>query len=216
MDNLPLDDFPALSFSFDERANALFAAWLALAQTQTPHRLNADKSRVYQPADDVRRTFLQAWQSIAEKQAEEWHGQGWCQGFLMGFVGSNLSVFWSGAFLDPNVAQRNAHWLQAMVLYLDSYPPALLHVNRLYHRILDNDGTPPVFLPDEDELTVRHLVSDLQAEANWLGHKSYVESHILADITKAVESEKGVELPSIDDYFTSANLVELVNLNPYL
>jgi hypothetical protein len=216
MDELPLTGFPALSFPFDKPANAFFADWLALARAQAPQRVNLDKSRIYEPADDVRRAFLKAWLSIAEEAPYKRRNEGWCRGFLLGFVQSNLSVLWSGEFLTPGPAQRNAHWLQAMILYLDSYPTALLHVNRLYQRILENDGTPSVLAQGEDAIKAHHLVSDLQANDTWRSHKPYLEAHVLADITKAVHDEKGVESQSIAHHFTESNVAELVILNPYL
>jgi hypothetical protein len=179
--------------------------------------LNEDKSRSYQPAKDVRRAFLKGWSSIAGKEPYKRHDEGWCRGFLLGFVQSNVSVLWSGAFLAPSLAVRHTHWLQAMVFYLDSYPPALLHVNRLYQRMLDNDDDlPSDLLQGEEAIKAHHLVSDLQADAAWSGHKPYLDAHILTDITKAVHDGKGVELKSIDDHFTRSQLIELVNLNPYL
>lgn len=150
---------------------------------------------------------------MAAKESDKRNDDEWCKGFLLGFVQSVVSVHWSDEFLEPNLAQKNAYWLKAILLYLDSYQEARLHVNRLYLRLLDEDDS---VIKTEDDRISHRSVSDLQANENWQRARTYLDEHLVADITTAIHNEKGVDVGSLNRHFTVGQLTELVNSNPYL
>lgn len=208
------NDFPALSFSIDEFADTIFTDWLEQAKYKAPRRLNYDKSEPYEPGEAVRESIVSGWRSIAEKD-EERDNPAWCRGFMIGFLQSNLAVKWSGMFLEPGEAYKNAMWLKAILIYLDTFEEPRVQVNRLYSALLDDAIVEnPILLPDD--LKAHHLVSDLQLAFNWELHRPYLEKHLIQDATKAVHEEKNIDLPDLSFYFSRSQLNELICVNPFM
>ncbi len=209
------NDFPHLSFSIDEFADTIFADWLEQVKRKAPQRLNYDTSKPYEPSEAVRASIVSAWQSIAYKEGKKRDDASWCQGFLLGFLQSNLSVQWSTTFLERSEAYKNAMWLKAILVYLDTFEEPRLRINRIYSALLDDELVNDPSL-QADELQAHHLVSDVQLTLNWDLHRPYLENHLLQDITRAVNEEKCIDLPDLYFYFNRSQLNELICINPFL
>jgi hypothetical protein len=146
----------------------------------------------------------------------------WSEGFILGFVASNLTSQWVNEYIYMKTAEyKQLMFLKAIILYFDVDKATMFRINQLYKYLIN------------DEIDILKNVSDKQTKSSKIIHfKKFKNQKLKLEdrenfdqlLSKYLESimiekhhlvfNKLLEynhLPKLNDFFSYDEITELIN-----